>query len=57
MKASPMLHNGVSVQVTASIGIGAMLTSDASPDMAIIRADQALYRAKSGGRNQTEVAP
>ena len=42
-------------RVTASLGV-ALLTRDESFDNALARADEALYRAKHGGRNQVQVA-
>ena len=49
------LEEGRTVAVTASIGIASMCGADAAGDAALIRADQALYRAKRGGRNRVEV--
>ncbi len=42
------------VSVTVSIGISQRLDSDISEDEVIVRADNALYRAKSRGRNRVE---
>jgi diguanylate cyclase (GGDEF)-like protein len=41
-------------KVTASLGV-AVLEADESLEHAITRADEALYRAKNGGRNQVQV--
>ncbi len=53
---TPLIQDGQPVPVTVSIGITTMLPSDASADMTLGRADEALYRAKAGGRNRVEVA-
>jgi diguanylate cyclase (GGDEF)-like protein len=42
------------VQITCSIGCSMAKESDANIDIAYIRADRALYRAKANGRNQIE---
>lgn len=38
--------------VTASIGVSSLRSSDASATVTLDRADQAMYRAKHGGRNR-----
>ncbi|HEU5086579.1 MAG TPA: GGDEF domain-containing protein, partial [Roseiflexaceae bacterium] len=50
--------DGVTVQLTCSIGLisVAPTTTRVSADIAIMLADQALYAAKSAGRNRTMVA-
>jgi diguanylate cyclase (GGDEF)-like protein len=53
--AAPMPAAGAVIAVTASIG-ACEFDGIESPDQAINRADAALYRAKSGGRNRVEVA-
>lgn len=45
------------IPVTASIGVGLILPTDASADAALARADQALYEAKHAGRNTVRLAP
>lgn len=40
------------VTVTISIGVSGMRGTDPDPDAALIRADEALYEAKRGGRNR-----
>jgi diguanylate cyclase (GGDEF)-like protein len=55
------LPNGDSVQITASIGIAGVRPDPEAEDLKTIgdsliaRADVALYRAKSAGRNQVAV--
>ena len=51
----PMLVSGVRIGLTLSIGIAACDTDVATPEDLIERADAALYRAKSGGRNLVSV--
>jgi diguanylate cyclase (GGDEF)-like protein len=53
---TPVMHGGLAIQVTVSIGIAAMTPRDATADAVLVRADRALYRAKEGGRNRSEIA-
>jgi diguanylate cyclase (GGDEF)-like protein len=56
--ATPMRLDGDAgrtVTVTVSIGIAVVAGKDASGDAALVRADQALYCAKHGGRNRVEL--
>ncbi|CDG85378.1 CHASE domain-containing protein [Janthinobacterium agaricidamnosum] len=49
------LSNGYgNIAVTVSIGIAAMSGAEADCDSVLLRADQALYCAKRGGRNRVE---
>ena len=48
----PMLISGMRIGLTVSLGVAAIDTDVAIPDDLIERADAALYRSKSGGRNQ-----
>ena len=48
--------DGQSVGVTVSIGVATFDPAHASPEDLVAAADTALYRAKNGGRNRTEVA-
>ncbi|MFA7269538.1 MAG: diguanylate cyclase [Sterolibacterium sp.] len=52
---TPLMQDGQVIPITVSIGITTMQASDASADTALIRADQALYRAKENGRNRVEI--
>jgi diguanylate cyclase (GGDEF)-like protein len=45
---------GADIRWTVSIGVATLTTDDASIEDCLKRADQALYRAKSAGRNQIE---
>ncbi|MCL7422423.1 MAG: diguanylate cyclase [Methylobacter sp.] len=51
----PLQIDDQTIGVTVSIGIAAMEATDAQADAVLIRADQALYRAKSCGRNRVKV--
>jgi len=55
VEESPLIQEGQPIRMTVSIGITAMKAADSSPDTALIRADEALYRAKENGRNRVEV--
>lgn len=52
--ASDMVEGGI--EVTASIGVAAFAGADDTPDALLKRADEALYAAKRGGRNQVVAA-
>lgn len=52
VESSPLRDDELSVRFTVSIGISSMSGDDDTPDQALIRADKALYRAKSSGRNR-----
>lgn len=55
VEQTPMrLDDGVTLNITVSIGIAAMDEKAPGGDQALIRADQALYRAKRAGRNRVE---
>ena len=56
LAATPVCDGDLCITVTVSIGISAMLGSDASIDIPLSRADQALYLAKKRGRNRVEEA-
>ncbi|MBV7538384.1 CHASE domain-containing protein [Duganella sp. sic0402] len=49
------LDDGVTLNITVSIGIAALGGKTGGGDLALIRADQALYCAKRGGRNRVEL--
>lgn len=51
----PMEFESGEVQQTASFGC-TLLAPDEAPQSALKRADQALYRAKEGGRNRSELS-
>ncbi len=51
---TPMGRNGSTIYITVSIGIASLAPAESSGDAALVRADQALYRAKRGGRNRVE---
>ena len=53
---SPLRFAGATIQITVSIGVSAMLPSDAVIASSLSRADEALYLAKRLGRNRVQVA-
>ncbi|MYM70198.1 diguanylate cyclase [Pseudoduganella sp. FT55W] len=56
VEQTPMqLDDGMALDITVSIGIAAMGGKAPGGDPALIRADQALYCAKRGGRNRVEL--
>lgn len=56
VKNTPMQLDNTMIVVTVSIGIAAMEAADSNCDEVLIRADNALYRAKEAGRNRVEIA-
>ncbi|MGK5025139.1 diguanylate cyclase [Janthinobacterium sp. RB2R34] len=52
--SSVSIDGGALLYVTVSIGMAAMSGTDADCDAVLVRADEALYRAKRGGRNRVE---
>jgi diguanylate cyclase (GGDEF)-like protein len=51
VEAARMSFLGNAVSVTVSIGCAELAAGDAGPRDLVARADEALYRAKRGGRN------
>jgi diguanylate cyclase (GGDEF)-like protein len=49
--AAPMIVDGVEIPVSASFGVTVSDGTERSPDLFVRVADEALYRAKAGGRN------
>jgi diguanylate cyclase (GGDEF)-like protein len=56
LAAEPLAVGPARVEATVSIGIAAIAASDATPDAVLLRADEALYRAKTEGRNRVQLA-
>lgn len=56
LAAEPLAVGPTRVEATVSIGIAAIAASDATPDAVLLRADEALYRAKTEGRNRVQLA-
>ena len=54
IKNNPLMLGDVAIAITVSIGIAAMEITDSNCDAALIRADNALYKAKEAGRNRVE---
>jgi diguanylate cyclase (GGDEF)-like protein len=52
----PVIHDGRSISVTASLGVAVAAGEDAIADTIIGRADTALYEAKNSGRNSVVIA-
>jgi diguanylate cyclase (GGDEF)-like protein len=49
---APLRHGALSLPITVSIGVSATAHTDGDYDAVLRRADQALYEAKSSGRNR-----
>jgi diguanylate cyclase (GGDEF)-like protein len=45
-------YEGVKISLTVSIGVATLRHGETVPDMMVLRADEALYRAKTEGRNR-----
>jgi diguanylate cyclase (GGDEF)-like protein/PAS domain S-box-containing protein len=54
IEAGSVLIKGCCVSITVSIGIASMHLEDERSDQSLIRADDAMYRAKAAGRNRIE---
>lgn len=54
--ASPLQHGALSVPLTVSIGVAEWAGGVEDPSRLMLRADEALYRAKHLGRNRVETA-
>lgn len=54
--ATPVLHDGLSIPISVSMGLSVILPQDASIDAVLARADVALYDAKHQGRNQVQLS-
>ncbi len=52
----PILYNGLTLTITASVGVSALNPSLATPEAMVQAVDDALYHAKRHGRNQVCVA-
>jgi diguanylate cyclase (GGDEF)-like protein len=57
VEGAPLDWNGISIRLTASIGVSPRWQEEHTAAAAVDRADKALYAAKRGGRNQVCVAP
>ncbi len=51
IEKTEFLHRGNPVAITISIGVTQVMSTDQKSDMLFTRVDQAMYRAKSSGRN------
>jgi diguanylate cyclase (GGDEF)-like protein len=57
VQAGTFVDGGREIRLTISAGVCAFRPEDPSPDATLARADEALYRSKSGGRNLVSVHP
>jgi diguanylate cyclase (GGDEF)-like protein len=56
VEATPTrLPDGQLIEVTLSAGVAAIARTDSTPEDLVAAADEALYRAKEGGRNRVEL--
>jgi diguanylate cyclase (GGDEF)-like protein/PAS domain S-box-containing protein len=56
MTERAMIAERAAIPCTVSVGVAQMNAQDGTIDALLHRADEALYRAKSGGRNRVEIA-
>lgn len=54
VEVEPINLQGLVIPITLSVGLGKAHTGEAA-DTVVARADQALYLAKSAGRNQVQI--
>lgn len=52
IRSAPLANCSRPIRLTASAGVAQSLASDTSADALLVRADEALYRAKAAGRDQ-----
>ena len=50
---NPFEYEGVKIPITLSLGVASLWPDETVPDLMVHRADEALYRAKTDGRNRT----
>lgn len=55
LRDEPVSWNGLEIAITMSIGATALQPGDGTLDVALARADQALYASKGAGRDRVEV--
>lgn len=55
--ATPVVAGGTTLPITVSLGVASTDRADEPPAALIRLADEALYRAKAGGRNRVESTP
>jgi diguanylate cyclase (GGDEF)-like protein len=57
IEARPLIYDGRPLRITASVGVAACPDCTGTPGDVLRLADEALYRAKGGGRNRVATAP
>ncbi len=57
IEARPLISNGRPLRITASVGVAACPECTSTAGDVLRLADEALYRAKAGGRNRVAMAP
>ena len=57
VQGTPLVHEQQQIPITLSLGASVISLADASADAVLVRADQALYVAKSAGRNLLRLSP
>jgi len=56
VEALEVVVRGLRLPITASVGVGVFPNAGSTPDELMKSVDEALYRAKQGGRNRVELA-